>query len=178
MYQVGFPEPLRRLLMTKHRKDVEAFFNIHSDLERVKTFRKMIKVADGVHRPAIFNMRVALAQMADYVYGLPQEATPLVEAKEFLGWILASSAGAKDRKLTPNLERRIARWQDAYLKLARKVSSSTTWSKTTKIVKERSARINHEARITGNALIHIVDQILKLRRRGLSDAEVQRASRS
>jgi hypothetical protein len=44
-----------------------------------------------------------------------------------------------------------------------------------KSVKERSRLINHEARITGNALIHIVDEILRYRRRGLSDVEIQAA---
>jgi hypothetical protein len=175
LYQVGYPEPLRRLLMGKHRRDVEALFNVHSEFERIKTYRKMIKVADGVHRPAIFNMRVALAQMADYIYGLPLDVAPLVDPKEFFGWILSTRAGVKDRKLTRHLARNIVKWQEAYIKLMRKVSAPATWNKTAKTVKERAVRINHDARITGNALIHIVDEILRLRRRGLSDMEVQTA---
>lgn len=175
LYQAGFPEPLRRLLMNKHRRDVEAFFNVHSEFERVKTYRKLHKVADGVHRPAIFNMRVAMAQMADYIYGLPMEAAPLVEPKEFFVWILSTRASKKDRRLTRNLERQIAKWQECYLKVLRRVSTPATWNKTTKVVKERAVRINHEARITGNALIHIVDEILRYRRRGLTDNQLQKA---
>jgi uncharacterized protein YdiU (UPF0061 family) len=175
LYQAGFPEPLRRLLMNKHRREVEAFFNIHSEFERVKTYRKLHKVADGVHRPAIFNMRVALAKMADYIYGLPMEVAPLVEAKEFFGWILSTRASKKDRRLTRNLERQIAKWQECYLKVLRRVSTPATWSKTTKVVKDRAVLINHDARITGNALIHIVDEILRCRRRGLTDNQLQKA---
>jgi len=175
LYQAGFPEPLRRLLMNKHRRDVEALFNIHTEFERAKTYRKLHKVADGVHRPAIFNMRVALAQMADYLYGLPLDIAPLVDAKEFFGWILSSRAGVKDRKLTRHISRNIVLWQECYLKLMRKVSTPATWNKTTKVVKERAGRINHEARITGNALIHIVDEILRYRRRGMTDGELQKA---
>lgn len=175
LYQVGFSEPLRRLLMNKHRRDVEALFNIHSDFERVKTYRKMHKVADGVHRPAIFNMRVALARMADYLDGLPPEMVPLVDSEEFFYWILSSQAGAKDRKLTRPLRRNIALWQERYLRLVRKVSVSPTWDKVTRLLKTRATRINHETRMTGNALINIVDEILRYRRRGLSDAELQSA---
>jgi hypothetical protein len=40
---------------------------------------------------------------------------------------------------------------------------------------QRAQQINHSCRITGNALIHLVDEILRFRRRGLSDAEVQSA---
>lgn len=175
LYQMGFPEPLSRILMNKHRREVESFFDIHSKFEQIKTYRKMFKVADGVHRPAIFNMRVALAQMADYIYGLPMDTTPYVENKEFFGWILSTRASIKDRKLTKNLERQIVRWQESYFKLVRKVASPPNWNKITKALKERAGRINHEARITGNALIHIVDEILRYRRRGFSDTDLQKA---
>lgn len=175
LYQVGFPEPLRRMLMSKHRRDAEALFNIHFEFERTKTYRKLRKVADGVHRPAIFNMRSALLQMSDYLYGLPLEGAPLVDCEEFFGWILSNNAGVKDRKLTRPLRRNIVKWQECYLKLMRKVSSPATWNKTIKVIKERAARINHDDRITGNALINIVDEILRYRRRGLNDNDLQRA---
>lgn len=42
-------------------------------------------------------------------------------------------------------------------------------------MKTRAVSINNESRVTGNALIHIVDEILRYRRRGLSDAEIQMA---
>ena len=173
LYQVGFPEPLRRILLNKHRREVEAFFKIHGEFERQKTHRKLKKVADGVHRPAIFNMRLALAQMSDYLHGLPFEMFPPVESREFFSWILTGQANAKDSRLTAAWRRRITLWQKCYVKLVRKVSGPATWDKTTQLIATRASRINHGERITGNALIHIVDEILRFRRRGLSDAEVQ-----
>ncbi|MGE0527690.1 MAG: hypothetical protein AB7P49_11550, partial [Bdellovibrionales bacterium] len=175
VYQIGFPEPLARLLLNKHRRDVEAFFNIHSEFERVKTYRKMRKVADGVHRPAIYNMRVALARMPDYLEGLPQEMVPLVESEEFFSWILSSRAGRKDRRLTKYVRRKIARWQQLYIKLLTRVSTPVTWDQTVTTVRQRARLINDESRITGNALICIVDELLRYRRRGLSDAQIQEA---
>jgi uncharacterized protein YdiU (UPF0061 family) len=175
LYQVGFPEPLRRILMNKYRRDVERLFDLHAEFERVKTYRKMRKVADGVHRPAIFNMRVALSHMSEYLDGLPMDAVEKVEAEEFFDWVLSSQAGRKDRRLTPRLRRMMAAWQEAYLKVLRRVCSPTTWERTVSMIRKRSALINKESRITGNALIHIVDEILRYRRRGLSDAEIQAA---
>lgn len=67
------------------------------------------------------------------------------------------------------------RWQSLYSSLVKKVSNPATWGKTIELLKDRSTKINAESRITGNALIHIVDEILRYRRRGLSDAEVQHA---
>ncbi len=175
LFQIGFPEPQRRLLMNKHRKDVERFFAIHTEFERVKTYRKLHKVADGIHRPAIFNMRKALAMMPEYLSELPSEMIPLVESREFFGWILSSQAARKDRRLTLYRRRQIAVWQECYLQLLRRVTTPATWAKTVAAVKERAQMINNECRITGNALIHIVDEILRYRRRGLSDAEIQMA---
>ncbi|MGZ3721741.1 MAG: hypothetical protein ACXVA9_02345 [Bdellovibrionales bacterium] len=175
LHQTGFPEPLRRILMNRHRKDVEAFFSIHSHFERTKTFRKMKKVADGVHRPAIYNMRVALSMMPAFLDGLPYDLTLPVDAREFFSWILSSQAGSRDKKLPDHLRKKILRWQNLYLRLVKKVSTPATWDKTIEVLKDRAAKINNESRITGNALIHIVDEILRYRRRGLSDAEIQQA---
>lgn len=175
LYQMGFAEPLRRLLLNKYLKDVNALFNLHSEFERHKTFRKICKVADGLHRPAIFNMRVALSHMADYIDGLPIDFVPPVDSKEFFTWILSSQAAGKDLRLTKRLSNNISRWQELYLRLVRRVCSETTWDKTTALMNQRASRINHSSRITGNALINIVDEILRYRRRGLSDAEIQSA---
>lgn len=175
LYQVGFPEPLRRILMNKHRRDVEAFFSIHSYFERIKTHRKLRKVADGVHRPAIYNMRVSLAMMPSYLEGLAYNLVPPVEGREFFSWIISTQAGVRDRKLPDHLRGKIARWQQLYLRVIKKVSTPATWDKTIHALRDRASRINNESRITGNALIHIVDEILRYRRRGLSDAEIQPA---
>jgi uncharacterized protein YdiU (UPF0061 family) len=175
LFQMGFAEPLQRLLMNKHRREVETFYALHSEFERVKTYRKLGKVADGVHRPAIFNMRLGLAHMAEYLDGLPHEMVPLVEPDEFFAWILSTQAGRRDRRLTPALRRKISRWQELYLRLVRRVSTPATWERTVASLNQRAQQINHSCRITGNALIHLVDEILRFRRRGLSDAEVQSA---
>lgn len=175
LFQIGLPEPQRRLLLNRHRRDVERFFSIHCEFERVKTHKKLHRVADGVHRPAIFNMRRALALMADYVSHMPMHMIPLVESREFFSWILSSQASRKDRRLTAKRRQMMARWQQCYINLIRKIATPAVWEKTVTAISDRSAQINHEARLTGNGLIHIVDEILRYRRKGLSDAEIQMA---
>lgn len=173
LYQIGFDEPLRRLLLQKHRKDVESFYQLHSYLERIKTYRKICKVADGIHRPAIFNMRTVLAQMPAYLHDLPPTLLAPLEAKDIFKMMLSSQAGVKDRKMSEHLKKRIERWQMQYFRLFQKVTTPATWRKTLYSAKERSQEINHEARLTGNALIHIVEDLLKYKKRGLSTIEIQ-----
>ncbi len=175
LFQIGLPEPQRRLLINKHKKDVERFFAIHCEFERTKTYKKLHRVADGVHRPAIFNMRRGLAMMAEYLEHMPMDMIPLVESREFFSWIISSSASRKDRRLTAKRRQDMARWQQCYIGLMRKITSPATWEKTMLAVSGRSQQINNESRITGNGLIHIVDAILRYRRKGLSDAEIQMA---
>lgn len=175
LYQMGLPDNHRQILIQRHRKDVEAFFDLHSEFERTKTFRKMQKVPDGIHRPAIFNMRKALAEMSKHLNGLPMTMVPLVHPSEFFSWILSSQAHRRDRHLTRKLRQKIARWQEMYIKLTSKVATPVNWDKLVKAMSERAQQINTESRVTGNALINIVDQILRYRRRGMSDSDIQAA---
>lgn len=175
LYQAGFAEPMRRLLINKHRMHVESFYRLHTQLESVKTHRKLCKVADGVHRPAILNMRKALAMMPAHLSKCAFGRWNPMKEKEFFQEVLSSQAAVKDRKMKPRVARQIDRWQKLYIGLMKKISTPTGWAKSIDLMKSRSEKINHQSRITGNALIHIVDQILRHRRRGLTEAEVQGA---
>lgn len=173
LYQVGFDEPLKKILMNRHRQSVEEFYRVHSYFERVKTYRKLQRVADGVQRPAIFNMRQVLAHMPDYLIELPYELLQGMPAKEFFRLMLSSQADSRDRRMTERIGKRIQRWQNHYIKLVKKVSSPVTWQKTMQSIQARAQSINQSDRMTGNALIHIVDDLLKYKKRGLSDADIQ-----
>lgn len=173
--QCGYPAPLVRVLMAKHRRDVEALFTAHEELERVKTYRRAAKVADGVHRPAIFNMRTALSKLPDAAERAPADGGALVAAEEFFGWIIAENASSRDRRLTPALTAKIERYQRLYLRVLRRVAGPANLRRVLNIVRERAQSLNHGSRLTGNALINIVDEILRHRRRGLTAVEIQAA---
>jgi len=175
LYQMGFPEPHRRLILRYHLNKVLALFTVHSELEKIKTKKPLKKVADGVHRPAILNMRKALADMAEHLDGLPYELSHTVPSPVLFQWILASHACGADKKLSPRLQRQLELWQKLYIQVVEVASTPETWEKTAGTLALRAMRINNSRRITGNALIHIVDEILRHRRRGLSDGQIQAA---
>ena len=173
--QCGYTAPLARVLINKHRRDVEALFTAHEEFERVKTYRKLRKVADGVHRPAIFNMRAALSRLPEAVRSASVDGTPPIKAREFFNWIIADSASARDRRLSPALTEKINRYQTLYVRLLRRCTGPATWARTLNVIGPRAQSWNHANRMTGNALINVVDQILRHRRGGLTAAEIQTA---
>lgn len=172
LYQLGFDETMRRLLMNRHPKAVRELFQIHSDFERIKTHKKPLKVADGIHRPAIFNMRSIMAQMPARL--VTTQLQP-IDTKDFFQLVLSSQAGRKDRKLTRSHIQKIAKWQSKYIKLIRRVSSPLNVDKLLKSMSERAVKINREDRMTGNALINIVDELLKFRKKGAPTEQIQAA---
>jgi hypothetical protein len=173
--QCGFTKPVARVLLTRHRRDVEALFTAHEELERVKTYRQAHKVADGIHRPAILNMRQALAKLPAALATAPVDGVPPVRAREFFNWIIAESASTRDRRLSPKLARKLEHYQLLYVRVVRRVSGPATWTRTLGVIRARAERWNNPHRMTGNALINIVDQILRHRRGGLNAAEIQAA---
>src|SRR5690606_14401807 len=63
VWQLGFPKNYQRILLSKHLPLVRRFFKIHTDLEKLKTYRKIHRVPDGLNRPAILNLRAAMAEV-------------------------------------------------------------------------------------------------------------------
>jgi uncharacterized protein YdiU (UPF0061 family) len=170
LYQLGFEETMRRLLLNRHSTVVRQFFDTHFEFESVKTHRKMQKVADGVHRPAIFNMRIALARMPQFLLENNLNAIP---TREFFKMILSSRASRRDRQFREGRRRRIELWQSQYLTLLKSVSTPQNIEKLLKNMQARAEAINREDRLTGNALINVVDELLKFKKRGGDRAEIQ-----
>lgn len=170
LYQLGFEETMRRLLLNKHGTAVRQLFQTHSDFERIKTYRKMRRVADGVHRPAIFNMRVILAQMPKHLW---QNKMRKISPKTFFKMILSSQASRRDRQFGLIHRRRIELWQNQYIGLLKKISTPQNIEKLLRNMQSRSETINQEDRMTGNALINIVDELLKFKRHGGHVSQIQ-----
>src|SRR5690606_2494981 len=90
LYQVGFNESQRTNLLNKHKPLVERFYSDFSYLERMKTYRRMRRVADGVNRPAIFNMRVILGHLPENFLGhVAQWNTHLIPSDELFTLMLS-----------------------------------------------------------------------------------------
>jgi hypothetical protein len=170
LYQLGFVENLRRILLNQHLSAVRTFFETHFELERTKTHRKIRKVADGVHRPAIFNLRVALAQMPAYL--LKNGLRPM-PSQELFRSLISTRANRRDRKFTSSVRRRVELWQSQYISLLKRVSAPQNIGKLLQNMQKRTEIINREDRLTGNALINVVDELLKFKKRGGEQAQIQ-----
>jgi len=163
LYQLGFEGTMRRLLLNKHGAAVRQFFQTHSEFERTKTHRKMRRVADGVHRPAIFNMRTIFARMPEY---LLKNKLSKFSPKSFFKMILSTQANRRDRQFRMSHRRRIELWQNQYTGLIKKVSTPQNIEKLLRNMQKRAEMINQEDRMTGNALINIVEELLKFKKQG------------
>lgn len=173
LYKVGFNEDQRNILISKHRKSVYAFEKEYSWFEKAKVSGHEEKVADGVNHPALFNMRTALSL-------LPQILLSDIPPKEFFAKIKSSFAKSRDQKMTEvqkeHLQALFHRYrQITQIALGEKRSTTSTPShRTIADLKERAERINSDHRITGNALIEIVDEVLTERRKGLPFDQLQK----
>lgn len=170
LYQLGFDETLRRLLLNRHPHAVRELFQLHSEFEGIKTYRKLHKVADGVHRPAIFNMRAILAEMPKFLLDNDLKAIP---EERFFKTILTSQAWRRDRILNSAHRRRIDLWQKKYIRLLIKVSTPHNVRKLLQSLTERAGLINRDDRMTGNGLINVVDEIMKFRKKGADRSQIQ-----
>lgn len=174
LYQVGFTDPQRESLLKNHLKFVRRFYAEFSYFERMKTYRKLARVADGVNRPAIFNMRQVLARLPAYfLENLDKFNGQVMPANELFEVMLTDFAAGKDKSLNDRLSKRMQRLQLLYKSLVKKVAAKGTLPDVLITLSERASRINRKNRITGNSLIHIVDELLKARRKGFSDIAIQ-----
>ncbi len=175
LYQVGFTRRQREILLESHRKDVDRLFAHWAYFEKVKTYKKLTKVADGINRPAIFNMRrafIELAQRLSEVQGVEKTPLPLIPERDFFKLIIADSAARKDKRMTSRLKTRIRRLQSQYQKVLELAQRSISSFALPELI-DRTESINRPDRITGNALINIVGEILREKKQGLKDGDIQ-----
>jgi hypothetical protein len=81
----------------------------------------------------------------------------------------ASYASRRDLRMTSARESRALHFQQCYQRLLAKAGS---YDVVLRLVRRRSAVLNHERRMTGDAIIHVVDALMEARGR-LSRDELQ-----
>lgn len=173
LFHMGLSQPDRDFLLLRHRSAVDKFFTTYTFLEELKSVRGTLKVADGINRPAVFNMRSFNRNIAHL---LTESSHP--HAVHYV-WrlLLADSATRRDRKRTSNtrIQKTVRRLLlEAVGLIKRLETGDRTFSQILNEIQPRAARINHENRMTGNALINIVHEILQHRKRGVADSEIQK----
>lgn len=178
--QVGFDDTQIEALGTR-RNDVEKLYSTFLALEKTKTQAPMKKVADGVNRPAVFNMRAVLRELPALVRVEGEWTQPSAQA--LLDIMSTSYAKKVDKRLRGKLRGRIDAFLKAYVAAMKCACTSPSRadsrsdSRTDTALKALIARAqdaNRAGRITGNGAEFIVDAVMNARRRGVSFADVQK----
>lgn len=172
LYRMGFNQKQRQDLLNTHQSIFEKFYKTFSEFERAKISGTKTRVADGVNHPALYNLRTILKDLPEYYLKNPQAA--LMPEQEFFQSILSSFAKSKDLRLGEKQKRKIIEFQKLYKELIKVVSSPQTEKLILRSLWLRAQKLNSNRRITGNALIQIVDDILQEKKRGLPTRQIQK----
>lgn len=153
--RVGFAASEVETLATTKPKSLKQFQEAFHRLETTKTLRGTTQEGDGVSHNAIFNMRKVLKALPAHWL---EHGRPL-SAEEFLSIAKSSFATRRDLKLTARNRRLIAAMQAAYFELVRYSGAKM------ETLVQRSAVINREDRITGDAVAAIEEVVVRYRNR-------------
>jgi uncharacterized protein YdiU (UPF0061 family) len=172
LWRIGFePEQIQRLqkVAATEIRDLRralAFF------EDQKVARGIEKVTDGVtHRP-VFLIRNLLRRLPTYyVADAASQYGALMPPGEFCQIMAASYVSKRDLLMTPARAARARNFQKCYQRL---ISRAGDYEQVLKTIVERSAVINHPHRMTGDGLIWIVAEVMKMKDK-LSGDELQAA---
>jgi hypothetical protein len=172
LYRIGFNEAQREKIM-KSQELYEAFDKEFTYFERAKISGDKTKVPDGVNHPALFNMRALLKFLPEFysTHGLEKNLSD----EEFFKTMLSSFAKARDTQMRTKHQGHIQNFLRLYKALIEKAASPNQRPQALlKKLYERSRKINTENRITGNALIQIVFEIMAQSKKGMTSTECQK----
>lgn len=171
LYRMGFNENQRSNIL----KDPDLFNQFdkeYSYFERAKISGSRKKVADGVNQPALFNMRNILKVFPEFY---AKNGIQGNLADEFLfKSMLSCFAKNPDTRISAKHMGHLQNFQRLYKSMIEKASGTQKPNLVLKGIQERAQRLNADDRITGNALIQIVIEIMAQSKKGLPTADIQR----
>ena len=176
LWRIGFtPEQINQLIRNS-REEVKHFHRSLTYFEDLKVARGIEKLSDGFTHKPIFLIRNLLRQMPAYYLAQSlnreDDETAYMPDDIFLRVMAASYVGKRDLQLTPSRRAHVRNFQQCYLRLIS--SLGEPFEEILKTLQERSAVINHRHRLTGDALIFIIEEVIaikgKIRVNGLQEA--------
>jgi hypothetical protein len=176
LWRIGFtPEQIAHL-MEEAQKEIEEFHRSLSYFEDLKVSKGIEKLPDGFTHQPVFLIRNLLRQLPAYYVAQTirggDEETAYLPPDIFCGIMAASYVEKRDLQLTPARCANIKNFQHCYLRLLGAVGEP--FDEILKTIQERAAIINHRHRITGDALVLIVEEVIalkgKIRTTGLQEA--------
>ena len=173
LWRLGFTPEQIGTLMRKAQDDVREFRRAMTYFEDLKVSQGIEKVHDGFTHKPIFLIRNLLRELpAFYLEQCGGQEGCLMPPREFCRIMAASYVKKKDLQLTAARAAHSKNFQERYQKLVGALG--LPFEKVLKTLSERSAVINYEYRMTGNALIWIIDEVLNVTKK-ISADELQEA---
>lgn len=170
LYRLGFDEEQRRRIIVEDK--VFRHFEREFDyFERAKVSGAPEKVADGINHPALFNLRVASRILPQTL--LKPNADGFRDHARFFAEILSSFAKRQDTKMRPKHKAHLENLLTQYQKLVGIAAGRENPHRIIKAIADRAQRLNADNRLTGNALIHVVDELIQERKKGLTERQFQ-----
>lgn len=151
--RMGFTQTAIERLMTMKPKSLKTFERLFYRLESTKSTQGEVPAADGVTKDAIFNMRAFLRKLPRHWL----EHGRALTGEEFLAASRSSFATRRDLKLKGSRRRLIERLQKAYFRVV------TLSGAHVPELAERSAQLNRQNRITGDAVAAIEEVVVRNR---------------
>lgn len=183
LQQMGFDDIQAAALMENKPSQVRELYRLHVALEKVKRVRRFVKVADGINRPALFNMGRLLRELSrnlDRIFSIGHNAAripalsprPEITVAEVFEWMLSTRGLARKKKWYRRIRPHLERYLELYLDLVRG-SGIASRPGLLQVFAQRASQMNRADRMTGNAAIHIVEEIIKARKSGVKHEVIQ-----
>jgi hypothetical protein len=123
------------------------------------------KLPDGFTHKPVFLIRSLLRQLPAYYVAQTlnrvDDESAYMPADIFLRVTAASYVGKRDLRLTPSRSAHVKNFQQCYLRLI--AALGEPFDEVLKTIQERSAVINHRHRLTGDALVVIIEEVIALK---------------
>lgn len=178
LYRMGFSPADRNLILDFHPEMFLQFDKEFSYLERAKISGNQEKVADGVNHPPLFNMRILMRELPRFLLtSYAQEKTlsaAMMNEEKFFRMILSCYAKPNDLQMTEQQKSHIQRFQNIFKEMIKVTAGRKKMDRVIKELSDRAICLNSDNRITGNALIGIVDEIMLSQRKGLPPRQIQK----
>ncbi len=162
LYKMGFKTSYIRLYLRDGNgaELIDEFRRLFSTFERAKSVRGIYAVGDGISWDAVFCMRDILRELPEWF----QAGGDWMTAEHFIEVMRSDYADEEDVNITPYRRRQVRAFQKAYWRIVQKVASVAGKSEYELLdeMVSRSAVINRYERVTGDALIYVAKQLIKL----------------
>ena len=165
LWRIGFEPEQIDFLRENAKKEIRDFDKALNYFEDLKISRGIERLPDGFTHKPIFLIRNLLRLLPSYFLAQAirrvDEEHAYMPADVLWRMMAASYVSKKDLEITPSREEHVKNLQQSYLTLL--AAFDKPFEETLRALQDRSAVINHRHRITGDAMVFIIEEIMSMK---------------